>query len=65
MFVSYCKKRVDIRYLGIRQWPINKCTSPMMIHNITLLWLKSKNIQHNEPTNRNSIKDPKVDKPNE
>ena len=39
-----------------RQWPINLCTSPMMIHN---QWLKRLDTQQNEPR----IKVPMVLKP--
>ena len=41
---------------GIRQWPINWCTSPMIIHKITPslecnLWWKRLNTRLYEPTN--------------
>ena len=48
----------------IRQWPINLCTSPIIIHKITFLdyqsWLKHLYTKLNKPTNQNSIKVPKV-----
>ena len=47
--------------LGIRQWDINACTSPMIIHEITPsvdLWLK-----HLDTQLKNSMKVPKVVKP--
>ena len=53
---------------GIRQWPINLCTSPMMIQKINPsvdynCLLKRLETQPNEPTNQNSIKVPKIFKP--
>ena len=53
---------------GIRQLPINLCTSTMIIHKITPsidynLWFKRLDTQLNEPTNQNWIKVPKVVKP--
>ena len=52
---------------GIRQWPLNRYTSPMMIHKITTFvdlkwWLKCLDTQFNAPANENSIKVLKVDK---
>ena len=43
----------------IRQWPINWCTSPMMMHKITRSvdynkWLNRLDTQLNEPSNQNS-----------
>ena len=50
---------------GIRQLPVNWCTSPIMKENITPSiyynwWLKRLFTQLNEPTNKNSIKVLKV-----
>ena len=50
---------------GIRQWLINWCTSPMMIHKITAsvnwnYWLKCLNTQLDELTNQNLLKSPKL-----
>ena len=47
---------------GIRQWPINWCIFPMMIHKSTPR-LKRLDTQLNEPTNKNSINVPKVFRP--
>ena len=52
----------------MRQWPIDWCTSPMMIHKITPSvdykeWFKSLDTQLNEPANQNTIKVSKVAKP--
>ena len=50
-------------YKGIRQWPINWCTSSMMMHNISgdyNNWLKHLETQQ---MNQNSIKVPKVVEP--
>ena len=49
---------------GIRQWPMNWFTSPMMIHKITSSvdyneCFKCFDTQINEPTNQNSIRFPK------
>ena len=53
----------------LRQWTINRCTSSMMIHKITLSveynkGLKHLNTQLNETTNQNSTKVSKVVKEN-
>ena len=49
---------------GIRQLPINLCTSPMSIHKITpsvdYNWLKRLNTQLNEPTNQNEFENDKL-----
>ena len=46
---------------GIRQWPINWCTSPMMIHNIDLnYFLKRLKTQLTESTNKNLLQSPKL-----
>ena len=50
---------------GISHWLINWCTFPMMIHKITPsldynLWFKCLDTQLNNPTNKNSVKVPKV-----
>ena len=52
----------DLNFPGVRQWPINLCTSSKIIHKITTSidynqWL---NTQLNEQTNKNSIKSPKL-----
>ena len=41
---------------GIIQWPINLCTSPMMIHKITPSVDYNQWPKLNEPTNQNSMK---------
>ena len=53
---------------GIRQWPINRYTSPMMIPKITPSvdynkQLKRLDTQINDPTNQKLLKVPKVVKP--
>ena len=47
---------------GIRQWPINWCTYPMMIHKITpyLSKLLVEMFELNEPINQNLLKHPKL-----
>ena len=45
---------------GVRQWPINSYTSPMIIHKITPSvdynkWLKRLDTQLNDPTNHYSL----------
>ena len=64
-----CGCYADVRTRDLKgQWPINCCTSPMMIHIITPivdynLWLKRLDTQFSEPTNQNSVKVPKVVEP--
>ena len=71
--LSYPLRSLDVykytsssqRYKGIRQWPINSCTSPIMIHKFTLSvdynqWLKHLDTQPNESTNQISDKGHKV-----
>ena len=46
---------------GIRQWPIKRCTFPMLIHKITpsvdnRYWLKRLDTQLKETTNQKSLK---------
>ena len=50
---------------GIRQWPVNCCTSPLIIHQITTSldynqWLKRLDTQLKYPTNQNLLKVPIV-----
>ena len=61
MLYSHKCMRLNQESKGIRQWPINLCTSPMMIHKITPSldynwWFKHLDTQLNESTNQNSRK---------
>ena len=59
------ERRIEQGSKGIRQWPLNLCTSPMIMDKITPsvdqnYWFKRLNIQLFEPTNQNSFKSPKL-----
>ena len=65
-----CAERSRIIYegsRGIRQWPVDLFTSPIMIHKIThyvgSLQLLVETFGHSTLSNQNSIKFPKVLKP--
>ena len=60
-----CALYIDRGSKGIIQWPINWCTSPMIIHKIPSpveynFWLKHFDIHRNESTHQNSLKVHKV-----
>ena len=52
LFIT-CNSKDTLGSKGIRQWSINSCTSPIMIHKIT-----SSLTQLNEQTNQNLIQNP-------